>query len=186
MPSKIDITLTDVELGALKEALEMSLLTMRHHLALRLGSELHQRFVATALSVAAQGMLAVLPALRNQEAIISGEGVSVPMRVQRDDLRPAAGRVATVPNSQRRGGPAAAGGVMRRGARRRGRASLAPPHPFSRGTLKASVTARLPRPASLSFGATRGSAARSGKNRAKATPSRSAPKGSSAPKCLVK
>jgi uncharacterized protein len=59
--------------------------------ALRMGSELDQRFVATALPDAAQGMLAALPMLRNQEAIISGEGVSLPMRVRFDDL-PAAGR----------------------------------------------------------------------------------------------
>jgi DNA helicase HerA-like ATPase len=51
-----------------------------------MGSELDQRFVATALPDAAQGMLAALPMLRNQEAIISGEGVSMPMRVRFDDL----------------------------------------------------------------------------------------------------
>jgi len=54
--------------------------------ALRMGSELDQRFVATALPDAAQGMLAALPMLRNQEAIISGEGVSLPMRIRFDDL----------------------------------------------------------------------------------------------------
>jgi DNA helicase HerA-like ATPase len=54
--------------------------------ALRMGSELDQRFVATALPDAAQGMLAALPMLRNQEGIISGEGVSMPMRVRFDDL----------------------------------------------------------------------------------------------------
>ena len=56
-----------------------------------MGSELDQRFVATALPDAAQGMLATLPMLRNQEAIISGEGVSMPMRVRFDEL-PAACR----------------------------------------------------------------------------------------------
>ncbi|HYU12929.1 MAG TPA: DUF87 domain-containing protein [Stellaceae bacterium] len=56
--------------------------------ALRMGNELDQRFVATALPDAAQGMLAVLPTLRNQEAIIAGEGVSLPMRVRFEDLPP--------------------------------------------------------------------------------------------------
>jgi DNA helicase HerA-like ATPase len=59
--------------------------------ALRLGSELDQRFVATALPDTAQGMLAALPTLRNQEAIISGEGVPLPIRVRFNDL-PANGR----------------------------------------------------------------------------------------------
>jgi uncharacterized protein len=54
--------------------------------ALRLGSELDQRFVATALPDTAQGMLAALPTLRNQEAIIAGEGVPLPIRVRFDDL----------------------------------------------------------------------------------------------------
>jgi uncharacterized protein len=59
--------------------------------ALRLGSELDQCFVATALPDTAQGMLAALPTLRNQEAIISGEGVPLPIRVRFNDL-PANGR----------------------------------------------------------------------------------------------
>jgi uncharacterized protein len=62
--------------------------------ALRLGSELDQRFVATPLPDAAQGMLAALPTMRNQEAIISGEGVPLPIRVRFDDL-PANGRPQT-------------------------------------------------------------------------------------------
>jgi hypothetical protein len=53
-----------------------------------MGNELDQRFVATALPDAAQGMLAALPTLRNQEAIISGEGVALPMRVRFQDLAP--------------------------------------------------------------------------------------------------
>ena len=54
--------------------------------ALRLGSEVDQRFVATALSQSAQAMLPMLPSLRTQEAIISGQAVSLPMRVRFDDL----------------------------------------------------------------------------------------------------
>ncbi len=56
--------------------------------ALRLGSDLDQRYVATALSESAQAMLAVLPSLRTQEAIISGQAVSLPMRIRFDDLPP--------------------------------------------------------------------------------------------------
>jgi uncharacterized protein len=56
--------------------------------ALRMASELDQRFVVTALPDAAQGMLAALSTLRNQEAIISGEGVPLPIRVRFDDLPP--------------------------------------------------------------------------------------------------
>jgi DNA helicase HerA-like ATPase len=56
--------------------------------ALRLGSDLDQRFVATALSQSAQAMLAMLPSLRTQEAIISGQAVSLPMRIRFDDLPP--------------------------------------------------------------------------------------------------
>jgi uncharacterized protein len=56
--------------------------------ALRLGSELDQRYVATALSQSAQSMLPMLPSLRTQEAIISGQAVSLPMRIRFDDLPP--------------------------------------------------------------------------------------------------
>jgi uncharacterized protein len=37
---------------------------------------------------AARGMLAALPSMRTQEAIIFGEGVPLPMRVHFDDLPP--------------------------------------------------------------------------------------------------
>jgi len=75
--------------------------------ALRMGSELDQRFVATALPDAAQGMLAALPTLRNQEAIISGEGVSLPMRFASRTFRRTIARVATAPNFRKSGAPAA-------------------------------------------------------------------------------
>jgi uncharacterized protein len=54
--------------------------------AQRLGSELDQRFVASALSDSAREMLDVLPSMRPQEAIISGRAVSMPMRIRFDDL----------------------------------------------------------------------------------------------------
>ncbi len=56
--------------------------------ALRLGSEVDQRYVATALSQSAQAMLPMLPSLRTQEAIISGQAVSLPIRIRFDDLPP--------------------------------------------------------------------------------------------------
>jgi DNA helicase HerA-like ATPase len=54
--------------------------------ALRMDNETDQRFVATKLPDAAHGMLAALSSLRTQEAIVSGEGVPLPLRVRFDDL----------------------------------------------------------------------------------------------------
>jgi len=56
--------------------------------AMRLGHYLDQRFVGTALPDAARGMLATLPSMRAQEAIVFGEGVPLPMRIRFDDLPP--------------------------------------------------------------------------------------------------
>ena len=49
--------------------------------ALRMSNEQDLAFVRAALPEGASGLLAVLPALRSQEAIIVGEGVTVPIRV---------------------------------------------------------------------------------------------------------
>ncbi len=54
--------------------------------ALRLANEADQRYVASLLPEAAQGMLAALPSLETQEAIASGQGVPLPMRIRFDDL----------------------------------------------------------------------------------------------------
>ena len=56
--------------------------------ALRMGNDLDQRFVANALPEAAHGMLAALPGMRPQEAIVVGEGVPLPIRIRFDDLPP--------------------------------------------------------------------------------------------------
>ena len=56
--------------------------------ALRLGHYLDQRFMATALPDAARGMLASLPSMRTQEAIVFGEGVRLPMHIRFNDLPP--------------------------------------------------------------------------------------------------
>src|SRR5262249_60984790 len=56
--------------------------------ALRLGNDKDQEFVAKALPESARGFLGSLPALRTQEAIVVGEGVTLRMRIVLDDLPP--------------------------------------------------------------------------------------------------
>jgi DNA helicase HerA-like ATPase len=56
--------------------------------AMRLGQHLDQDFIGTALPDAAGGMLAALPSMGTQEAIVFGEGVSLPMRIRFDNLPP--------------------------------------------------------------------------------------------------
>jgi len=54
--------------------------------ALRMGNQKDQDFVRRALPESAEGMLNSLPALRNQQAVVVGEGVVLPMRIRFDDL----------------------------------------------------------------------------------------------------
>ena len=54
--------------------------------ALRMGNQRDQDFVRQALPESAEGMLNALPALRNQQAVVVGEGVVLPMRIRFDDL----------------------------------------------------------------------------------------------------
>jgi uncharacterized protein len=54
--------------------------------ALRLGSEVDQHFISKSLPDVARELLSALPSLPTQEAIVSGEGVKIPMRVRLDDL----------------------------------------------------------------------------------------------------
>lgn len=54
--------------------------------ALRLGNEADQKFISKTLPNAAREMLASLPSLPLQQAIVSGEGVIVPMRIRLADL----------------------------------------------------------------------------------------------------
>jgi DNA helicase HerA-like ATPase len=56
--------------------------------ALRMNNERDQDFVRAVLPESAQGLIGSLPSLHNQEALVVGEGVSVPMRVRFDDLAP--------------------------------------------------------------------------------------------------
>jgi DNA helicase HerA-like ATPase len=64
-------------------------------IAMRLNNERDQAFVRAAMPEGARGFLDSIPALRNRECIICGEGVAVPIRVAFDDLvetrRPASG-----------------------------------------------------------------------------------------------
>nr|WP_246348314.1 ATP-binding protein [Sphingomonas aerophila] len=64
-------------------------------IAMRLNNERDQAFVRAAMPEGARGFLESIPALRNRECIICGEGVSIPIRVALDTLeeakRPASG-----------------------------------------------------------------------------------------------
>lgn len=55
-------------------------------IAMRLNNDHDQRFVKAAFPEGSRGFLDSIPALRNRECIISGEGVSIPMRVTFDEL----------------------------------------------------------------------------------------------------
>ena len=50
--------------------------------ALRMSNDRDQEFVRRALPDSAAGLLTALPALRTQEAVVVGEGVSLPMRIR--------------------------------------------------------------------------------------------------------
>jgi len=64
-------------------------------ISMRLNNDRDQAFVRAAMPEGARGFLDSIPALRNRECIICGEGVATPMRVVFDDLeesrRPASG-----------------------------------------------------------------------------------------------
>jgi uncharacterized protein len=56
--------------------------------AMRLNNDRDQACVRAAMPEGARGFLDVIPALRNRECIVCGEGVSIPIRVRFDDLEP--------------------------------------------------------------------------------------------------
>ena len=64
-------------------------------IAMRLNNERDQAFVKSAMPEGARGFLDVIPALRNRECIVCGEGVSIPIRValRRSRARPPPGLV---------------------------------------------------------------------------------------------
>jgi hypothetical protein len=55
-------------------------------IAMRLNNERDQSFVRSAVPEGARGMIDAIPALRNREAILVGEGVPIPIRVAFDPL----------------------------------------------------------------------------------------------------
>jgi hypothetical protein len=55
-------------------------------IAMRLNNDRDQAYVKSAMPEGARGFLDVIPALRNRECIVCGEGVSIPIRVSFDDL----------------------------------------------------------------------------------------------------
>ncbi len=55
-------------------------------IAMRLNNDRDQQFVKAAMPEGARGFLDSIPALRNRECIICGEGVSIPIRATFDDL----------------------------------------------------------------------------------------------------
>jgi len=55
-------------------------------IAMRLNNDRDQAFVKAAMPEGARGFLDTIPALRNRECIICGEGVSIPIRAAIDDL----------------------------------------------------------------------------------------------------
>ena len=57
-------------------------------IAMRLNNDRDQAYVKSAMPEGARGFLDTIPALRNRECIICGEGVSIPIRVKMDDLEP--------------------------------------------------------------------------------------------------
>ncbi|MCA3256075.1 MAG: DUF87 domain-containing protein [Alphaproteobacteria bacterium] len=57
-------------------------------IAMRLNNERDQAYVRAAMPEGARGFLDSIPALRNRECIVCGEGVTIPIRVRLDDLAP--------------------------------------------------------------------------------------------------
>jgi hypothetical protein len=57
-------------------------------IAMRLNNERDQAFVKAAMPEGARGFLDTIPALRNRECIMCGEGVAIPIRVSFDNLAP--------------------------------------------------------------------------------------------------
>jgi len=55
-------------------------------IAMRLNNDRDQAFVRAAMPEGARGFLDSIPALRNRECVICGEGVAIPIRVSFDDL----------------------------------------------------------------------------------------------------
>ena len=66
-------------------------------IAMRLNNERDQALVRAAMPEGARGFLDSIPALRNRECIICGEGVTIPIRVAFDTLEAAKKPASTDP-----------------------------------------------------------------------------------------
>ncbi|MCF8707287.1 ATP-binding protein [Rhizorhapis sp. SPR117] len=79
-------------------------------IAMRLNNDRDQQFVKAAMPEGARGFLDSIPALRNRECIICGEGVAIPIRIALDNLaeekRPASGDPSFTDLWQQTGGEA--------------------------------------------------------------------------------
>jgi len=53
---------------------------------MRLNNDRDQNFVKAAMPEGSRGFLDSIPALRNRECVVCGEGVTVPIRVEFDNL----------------------------------------------------------------------------------------------------
>ncbi len=77
-------------------------------ITMRLNNDRDQAFVKAAMPEGARGFLDAIPALRNRECIICGEGVSIPIRLSFDNLeqhrRPASADPSFVASWQQSGG----------------------------------------------------------------------------------
>ncbi len=67
-------------------------------LTMRLNNERDQAFVRAAMPEDARGFLDAIPALRNRECIVVGEGVATPIRVSFDPLEPSRCPASTSPS----------------------------------------------------------------------------------------
>ena len=71
--------------------------------SMRLNNDRDQACVRAAMPEGARGFLDAIPALRNRECIVCGEGVAIPIRVRFDDLDPESARPRPTPASPARG-----------------------------------------------------------------------------------
>jgi DNA helicase HerA-like ATPase len=77
-------------------------------IAMRLNNDRDQAFVKAAMPKARAASSIRIPALRNREAIICGEGVAIPIRVALDDLEARSARPPTIRSSPNCGASPAA------------------------------------------------------------------------------
>src|SRR5215210_4255487 len=70
-------------------------------ISMRLNNDRDQACVRAAMPEGARGFLDAIPALRNRECIVCGEGVAIPLRVRFDDLEPEKRPASSAPSFAR-------------------------------------------------------------------------------------